>query len=359
MKVSILLGLVFLLLVMWTLRRPELFQDTTQIRGPPYSAEDAQRIVSMMPTAMVDRLKDLKQSTDPMRLIDGLITQLFTQFWQQKYQPASTTLTSGDVDEFLTSATVSPLTKSDVKTLLVAYFVSQAHGATNAAVSASQTAAAAASASYASNSGYGDVLAGMGQSAGYSAGPAGGSSSSGGTGGTGSSGGGGGTGSSGGGGGSSSTSGGGGGTSGGGGGTSGGTGGTGTAGAGRTGSQFDRSVTAGFVMPVGGPVRPDFAGPQTNVIESTARVYPDLIGPGGGGVAGPAGASAGGTTNAGSAPWTGQSTFDFNLFSASQVPGDQDLIQNPYLQSAIFTPSTYSAKNEPVPYLADFSAFMR
>jgi hypothetical protein len=112
-------------------------------------------------------------------------------------------------------------------------------------------------------------------------------------------------------------------------------------------------------MPVGGPKRPDFAGPQTNVTESTARVYPDLIGPGGGGAGGPAGANACGTTNAGSAPWTGQSTFDFNLFSASQVPGDQDLIQNPYLQSATFSPSTYSAKNEPVPYLADFSAFMK
>ena len=112
-------------------------------------------------------------------------------------------------------------------------------------------------------------------------------------------------------------------------------------------------------MPVGGPVRPAFAGPQTNIVASTPLVYPDLIGPGGGGsssMLGPAGAPAGGPPGG---TWSGQSTFDFNLFSASQVPGDQDLIQNPYLQSATYSASIYSAKNEPVPYLADFSAFMR
>jgi len=114
-------------------------------------------------------------------------------------------------------------------------------------------------------------------------------------------------------------------------------------------------------MPVGGPIKPSFNGTEDNIVSSTALIYPDLIGPAGGSAGGsaggPQGASAGGPAGG---PWSGQSTFDFNLFSAtSQVPGDQDLIQNPYLQSAAYSASTYSAKNEPVPYLADFSAFMR
>jgi hypothetical protein len=40
---------------------------------------------------------------------------------------------------------------------------------------------------------------------------------------------------------------------------------------------------------------------------------------------------------------------------ASRVPGDQDLFPNPYVE---FTPSSGSSKTEPVPYLADFSAFL-
>jgi hypothetical protein len=290
MKVYILVGVVLLLLVLWTLRRPEFFQDTDRIKGPPYSSADATAIVALMPSDMVETLTSQKGSSDASRLIDGQITQLFTQFWTQKYQPASTPLSSGDIDGFLANVSTSPLTKEDVRTLMIAYFVTAPHGAVNVT------------------------------SAGTSSGPTGGTGGTGPTGGSGATG---------------STP--------------------------LTGSQFDQSVTPGNVMPVGGPIRPELAGPETNVIESTGRVYPDLIGPGGGGPGGggPAGASSSGATGAGHAPWTGQSTFDFNLFSASQVPGDQDLIENPYLQSAIFSPSTYSAKNEPVPYLADFSAFMR
>lgn len=40
---------------------------------------------------------------------------------------------------------------------------------------------------------------------------------------------------------------------------------------------------------------------------------------------------------------------------ASRVPGDKDLFPNPYVE---FTPSSGSSKTEPVPYLADFSAFL-
>lgn len=41
----------------------------------------------------------------------------------------------------------------------------------------------------------------------------------------------------------------------------------------------------------------------------------------------------------------------------SRVPGDQDLIPDPYRVASAFSTSTYSSKTEPVPFLTDFSAF--
>jgi hypothetical protein len=41
----------------------------------------------------------------------------------------------------------------------------------------------------------------------------------------------------------------------------------------------------------------------------------------------------------------------------SRTPGDQDLVPNPY--KGEFSSSNYSVKNEPVPFLTDFSAFMK
>lgn len=43
----------------------------------------------------------------------------------------------------------------------------------------------------------------------------------------------------------------------------------------------------------------------------------------------------------------------------SRVPGDKDLIPDPYRVAAAFTTSTYSSKTEPVPFLTDFSAFQK
>jgi hypothetical protein len=43
------------------------------------------------------------------------------------------------------------------------------------------------------------------------------------------------------------------------------------------------------------------------------------------------------------------------FFPYSRVPGDQD----PYNMNTNFTTSTYSSKTEPVPFLTDFSAFMK
>lgn len=47
------------------------------------------------------------------------------------------------------------------------------------------------------------------------------------------------------------------------------------------------------------------------------------------------------------------------FFPHSRTPGDMDLIPDPYRVSSTFTTSSYSSKTEPVPFLTDFSAFLR
>jgi hypothetical protein len=44
-------------------------------------------------------------------------------------------------------------------------------------------------------------------------------------------------------------------------------------------------------------------------------------------------------------------------FGASRVPGDKDIVPNPYARNIAYTPSSGSSKTEPLPYLTDFSAF--
>ncbi len=47
------------------------------------------------------------------------------------------------------------------------------------------------------------------------------------------------------------------------------------------------------------------------------------------------------------------------FFPTSRSPGDMDLIPDPYRVSRNFSTSSYSSKTEPVPFLTDFSAFLK
>jgi hypothetical protein len=47
------------------------------------------------------------------------------------------------------------------------------------------------------------------------------------------------------------------------------------------------------------------------------------------------------------------------FFPFSRTPGDMDVIPDPYRVAKTFSPSSYSSKTEPVPFLTDFSAFQR
>jgi hypothetical protein len=52
-------------------------------------------------------------------------------------------------------------------------------------------------------------------------------------------------------------------------------------------------------------------------------------------------------------------TENSRFFPHSRVPGDMDLIPDPYRVSQTFSTSSYSSKTEPVPFLTDFSAFLK
>ena len=140
-----------LLVFLWHSSSLEFFQDqitdasgnTTMgpIRGAPYSASDAVKIVAMMPATMKTALKASSGTDDPATLI-APITDLMSDFHGSVYLPATTPITTANVDTFLQSANVpTGLTKADVKTLMVAYFVNQRAGNPNAPLTAAQMAA--------------------------------------------------------------------------------------------------------------------------------------------------------------------------------------------------------------------------
>lgn len=63
------------------------------------------------------------------------------------------------------------------------------------------------------------------------------------------------------------------------------------------------------------------------------------------------------TTNWTPSYWSVGSAWNSMFAGTSRVPGDQDLIPNPYLQSTAYSLANGSQKTNPVPFLSDFSAF--
>ena len=167
-----------LLVFLWHSSSVEFFQDTPGIRGPPYTASDATRIVNVMPATMKAALKASVRSEDPAQLIQP-ITPLMSDF-HAVYAAATVPLTAAKVDAFLQTEPIpSGLTKADVKTLLVAYFVTPTPGAANAPLTAGQITAnaqqlVAGAASSSNAAAYAALLGAVGQTGGYQSGPGGG-----------------------------------------------------------------------------------------------------------------------------------------------------------------------------------------
>jgi len=370
-------------LFIWSMSR-EGFQDTIALHGPPYGDTDCPIVFAMLPSTLVKALETANNAHAPVmpsatdavtarryaadvldyqrKLVSGVIFDVMTDFHGSVYLPATTPLTAGDVDTFLTSHAKTGFLlahKADIKSLLVAYFVTQTPGAANAPLTAAQL----ASAGEAAASGYAATFADVGQTPGYS-------------------------------------------SSGTGGGTGGGTGAapaptcptgytlsadkktcngatatdtkTPTCASGYTyaaGACTLTSTTGGsstFLTSNSGGNKgnlwgPAFTGMGDNAgpgVAGAPRDYPTLIGPKpkestmveGAGIANPSQHQT--LTSSGGLPSASGTGSDPNsqFFGSSRVPGDRDLFPNPYTQ---FTPSTGSSKTEPVPFLSDFSAFFR
>ena len=166
---------VGMILFVWSIR--ENFQDTATLKGPPYSDSDYPIIVNLMSTTLVDKLRDKYSAENSgegkpdkttlegqRKIVDGTISSLMGDFHITVYQPATVSLTEANVDTFLNTKATSGFlldNKEEIKKLLVAYFVNQTAGAQNVGLTAAQI----ASASRASNSGYADMLAALGQTA--------------------------------------------------------------------------------------------------------------------------------------------------------------------------------------------------
>ena len=167
-----------LLVFLWHSSSVEFFQDTPGIRGPPYTASDATKIVNVMPATMKAALKASARSEDPAQLIQP-ITPLMSDF-HAVYAAATVPLTAAKVDTFLQTEPIpSGLTKADVRTLLIAYFVTPTPGAANAPLTAGQITANAqqlvtGAASSSNAAAYAALLGAVGQTGGYQSGTAGG-----------------------------------------------------------------------------------------------------------------------------------------------------------------------------------------
>jgi hypothetical protein len=376
-------------LFLWTVRR-EGFQPTATLRGPPYGESDYSQIVGMMPATLVTALQT-KNNTGPAptepdaesspsdrsrydseliayqkKLVDGIISDTMGEFYTKVYQPASNAIATPRVEEFVrdyagqiqatnfTNYTFLKVNNGDVRTLLVEYFVKQPAGAANAALTAAQTASAGASAA----SGYDAIRAGLGQLAaptpscptGYTISADKKSCMGSSTGDT-----------------KTPTC------------PTGFTYGNGACTVpsmgGGTGPTTGNSTGGSSVTPGSnsGTNKGNIFGPAYTGMGDNAggpggsggsRDYPTLFGPTpkpstmieGAGIMNPSQNET--LVTSGALPGSAQTGSDPNsrYFGSSRVPGDRDLVPDPYQE---FTPSTGSSKTEPVPYLSDFSAFAR
>jgi hypothetical protein len=144
-------------------------------------------------------------------------------------------------------------------------------------------------------------------------------------------------------------------------------GGTSGGSAGTSGGAFGDSQTVAGI-PGNNVFGPPFVGVGANANDGNLHgpvPYPYLYGPKpdsstfveGAGIVQPSQAAT--LKDSGALPSSKGTGSDKNsqFFGASRVPGDKDIVPNPYGTNTAFSPSSGSSKTEPLPYLTDFSAF--
>jgi hypothetical protein len=136
---------------------------------------------------------------------------------------------------------------------------------------------------------------------------------------------------------------------------------------------------AGYSSNVATPNTGASSGPVTTTVSPSTNMNRQVGGPKWGGLGAPVSSSGSGsasmitgptlygptaaqnknieTTNWMPSYWSTGSEFANMFARTSRSPGDQDLIPNPYLQAVSYSLANGSQKTNPVPFLADFSAF--
>lgn len=361
-QVWVLLAIAVVLL-MWGFVR-ERFEPTQSIKAPPYDDAEKKRILNMMPPADKEIYRKSIESNTPG--VDGREARvekavleippgIVARFYNEVYKPATTPITQAQIDTFIESGQFWPAEGAVLKRLLASYFMSGVGTSIK--------------------TGYADALAELGQGQGYAetasspnpppptgfyktgelspyggggydvpdtgSVPGGGKGTETGT-------------------------------------TTGGTstssygptsGGVGTAGGTGTGALIDGYGSVNGKQVYG----PAYSGHDTSSLSGgrvdTSRTtrYPELLGgmidtstriPGVGVVAPSKNFLL---TTDGSLPSSCSLGSDANssFFPTSRCPGDMDVIPDPYRVSRNFSTASYSSKTEPVPFLTDFSAFLK
>lgn len=280
-KIWILLALV-LAVLFFGFR--EGLEPTQLIKAPPYSNEELDRAIALVPADLKDglvrsfNLPSSATETSRTALIRSTSGSILRQFYTNKYTPATSPITNQDVDQSVdtTMTSSTPPVREYARALLKAYFVRQSStpGGTPAAVRNRRAAAAA-------------------RTPGTRVPPR------------------------------------------------------------RANTQNDN---------IWGPKTTGLGTPRNfgDGDGSGAGRYPTLLGPPrtsspymtGVGVVG---ASQAGVTLPSSASLGSDPLSAFLPFS--RQPGDQELVTDPYRVAQSYSPASYSSKNEPVPFLTDFSAF--
>lgn len=319
MKIWILGALALLLLLLAMVR--ERFEATPSIKAPPYGKEEKLRLFGLANEGDQSRLLAKAKQQTPAETnqetlketAGGFLAPSVGDFFTGVFKPATQPITPAEIRSFMTtrSSDISDIEER----VLTTYFIGQS------GVGTSQ------------KTGYADVLAKMGQGPGYlTTGPP--------------------------------PSGGMGGPPPGAGGEAAVTGGT------TTGGTSDSSFgpnSGGFAgmgdrrKQVFGPIAMGQGNPDGSVVpmdSSKTNNYPELLG---GTDSRPSTRIEGAGIVAPSKNWqlsnNGSLPTDESL--KSSVPGDKDLIPDPYRLSQQFSAASYSFKTDPVPFLTDFSAFQK
>jgi len=140
---QILLAVLVGVLVLRFLFRERFLDSPIGVRGPPYNDDDIKKILGMTPTALKDFIvtshkNTTNQELDLTKMYDrekwfSYLNFFFVEFYSSVYSPATTPITVEQVNSFIDSKNTpgGAAQKGNIKTLMKKYFVDQPPGPAN------------------------------------------------------------------------------------------------------------------------------------------------------------------------------------------------------------------------------------